>query len=627
MSELKCDVCNIYAIKENSERLINMQLSTINQVSNAKWIIPNYQRLYRWEKKDFNSFTSALSELLNDSSKKMYFGQLIVFLNEQKEFEIVDGQQRLTTFMILACILLEDKELDQYIGAHASAIYNYVYLDKEGNRRFEHQKMNEKYMNEYVFLEKPDVVSNHKLIIEAYESFQNHGNKELYRLDLKTAYSSRKTKDKKEHYGSTVTAFNELYNWYYKEVSIMQKLTLLNILQRSIEVSHLISTDFTLAYESFLSLNSKGRSLSNYDLIKSIFVGSLNEHTGDDTRWEKDIDIAEISETKIVDMLDIMLRIEYNDYYLKYANKNGEIKKNNLHSVLKQIVAENNEEDFICTLYNLFIKYVNTYVKLRTGAFSSVIKKDNFAKYNGSIRSLLAMDYIPFLPIFFELISSDEIDDEDILNEIIQLAKYAPFIYVTVCGQKPDALTKLTSQYIRNVNSCEVTEGRLDLICNLKSEFIELIPSINFKNELTYKTKLTNVVSKDILMLLETHLTSNDAYDNHLEHIYPQKATKKKWPQFEGDKEYVPRIGNHVIIPSTLNKKMGNKSFDEKLVEMKKAKKSLHKFIYASDIVKNYSSFDKKDVDKRGKEYSKLIEKIFIEMNLLKESEDEIKKK
>lgn len=93
-------------IQENS-----IVLYSINQLLNHKFLIPDYQRGYRWT-------DSQVKELLNDiwefSQKEkvkdeFYCLQPVVVTKREEFFELIDGQQRLTTIYIILSFLDKKK--------------------------------------------------------------------------------------------------------------------------------------------------------------------------------------------------------------------------------------------------------------------------------------------------------------------------------------------------------------------------------------------------------------------------------------------------------------------------------------------------------------------------------------
>lgn len=66
--------------------------------SNNKIVIPTYQRAYAWGEKQVKQFVNDLQEI---NGKTYYYGHFIIEENESnKTFEIIDGQQRITTFVL-----------------------------------------------------------------------------------------------------------------------------------------------------------------------------------------------------------------------------------------------------------------------------------------------------------------------------------------------------------------------------------------------------------------------------------------------------------------------------------------------------------------------------------------------
>ena len=76
----------------------------------ADFLIPDYQRPYAWTEKECQTlwddiFTFAFPEndysRFNSSNDEYFLGPIVTFKNEEKKQEIIDGQQRLTTLMLL----------------------------------------------------------------------------------------------------------------------------------------------------------------------------------------------------------------------------------------------------------------------------------------------------------------------------------------------------------------------------------------------------------------------------------------------------------------------------------------------------------------------------------------------
>lgn len=68
---------------------------------NCKYIIPRYQRAYAWEDQEIVQLIDDIKDI-DDNTSRYYIGSLVVAKNSEKnEYEVVDGQQRLTTLFLL----------------------------------------------------------------------------------------------------------------------------------------------------------------------------------------------------------------------------------------------------------------------------------------------------------------------------------------------------------------------------------------------------------------------------------------------------------------------------------------------------------------------------------------------
>ncbi len=85
---------------------------TLNEVFEQKLKIPNYQRPYSWDK---NQVEQLINDLLEAYKKSTIYliGNMILFQKEDKNCEIIDGQQRITTLALLFKVLeKKEKEID-----------------------------------------------------------------------------------------------------------------------------------------------------------------------------------------------------------------------------------------------------------------------------------------------------------------------------------------------------------------------------------------------------------------------------------------------------------------------------------------------------------------------------------
>lgn len=82
-------------------------LSSLNK-NNAHYVIPAYQRLYVWQKEQIEKFFNDIISSFDENENNKYFIGNIIFLdNNNKNYDIVDGQQRFTTLFLLLKVIYD----------------------------------------------------------------------------------------------------------------------------------------------------------------------------------------------------------------------------------------------------------------------------------------------------------------------------------------------------------------------------------------------------------------------------------------------------------------------------------------------------------------------------------------
>lgn len=103
--------------------------------NNDKYIVPIYQRNYAWGKDEIELLIQDIFEALNKNEGKNYYIGSLVVSKSKDGYEVIDGQQRLTTLKLLLSYYNQEKN---------------IYLDfehrKESNDSFEklHSKQSQK---------------------------------------------------------------------------------------------------------------------------------------------------------------------------------------------------------------------------------------------------------------------------------------------------------------------------------------------------------------------------------------------------------------------------------------------------------------------------------------------------
>ena len=92
---------------------LNIDQKTIRELltdKHADFLIPDYQRPYAWGEDECSTLWDDLFafafpnddfEQFDSGSDEYFLGPIVTFKNDEGKLEIIDGQQRLTTIMLL----------------------------------------------------------------------------------------------------------------------------------------------------------------------------------------------------------------------------------------------------------------------------------------------------------------------------------------------------------------------------------------------------------------------------------------------------------------------------------------------------------------------------------------------
>nr|WP_314835125.1 DUF262 domain-containing protein [uncultured Flavobacterium sp.] len=130
----------------NSKTIKSKTLSLVEIFNNGSncFEIPNYQRAYSWETTQRDDLMEDLENILTLKNYKHFTGTIVAQEKENKEgfinYDIVDGQQRLTSIIILLSVLAQGKYLNDQ---DTTEIYNnYLFKGKETGNTIRLFKLN-----------------------------------------------------------------------------------------------------------------------------------------------------------------------------------------------------------------------------------------------------------------------------------------------------------------------------------------------------------------------------------------------------------------------------------------------------------------------------------------------------
>lgn len=84
----------------------NIRIIPVSKIfTNVHYIVPIYQRNYAWGVTEIEQLIEDIDSSIGDSNKNYFLGNLIVNQRDDNVYEVIDGQQRLTTLFLLESYL------------------------------------------------------------------------------------------------------------------------------------------------------------------------------------------------------------------------------------------------------------------------------------------------------------------------------------------------------------------------------------------------------------------------------------------------------------------------------------------------------------------------------------------
>lgn len=105
----------------------------------GEFYVPSYQRGYRWDESQVNAL---LDDVYSNKEKPYCLQPIVVRKDEQGRYELIDGQQRLTTLFIIYKFMI-----DRWPDYIENINYSLTYETREGNADFFNQIENEDLAN------------------------------------------------------------------------------------------------------------------------------------------------------------------------------------------------------------------------------------------------------------------------------------------------------------------------------------------------------------------------------------------------------------------------------------------------------------------------------------------------
>ena len=523
MSKLNVDQKSIYALLSDRK---------------ADYIIPDYQRPYAWDEDscqtlwdDIFSFAIPDNDATKfDSNDEYFLGSIVTFENDKKQQEVIDGQQRLTTFMLLLRAFydrftkMQDQGSKDFSERIASCIWK---TDEMGKPDKDHLKID-------------SVVATDK-------------DKEEFLSILRTGIV---TDNQTSRYANNFRFFLKKVDEFINSFPTFAKNLPARILNNCILMPIEAESQDT-ALRIFSTLNDRGLPLSDSDIFKAQFYQYYKQKSEDD-RDEFIKDWKKLEET-CEKIFHPITGTPMDDLFTRYMYFIRAKRDNN-----KSSTTESLRRFYERDKYSV-LKQDDTFENLKDLAqFWEDITDQNRERFSEEVlKKLFILNYAPnsmwnyFISVYYLANRTEDgkLDDEDFK---MFLDRTIAFIWgYAIMHPGVNALrTPIFAEMLNIVNLNEVTfsDFKFD-----KEQTRSAILIYDFKNG--------RPITKSMLAL-RMMLNKEQSYPKlsqqfDIEHIYPRKRQENE--KGLSNNRQIDLLGNKSLLEKRINIRASDYKFEDKI--------------------------------------------------------------
>ncbi|GAA8451343.1 DUF262 domain-containing protein [Helicobacter pylori] len=570
----------------------------------AYYQIPIYQRPYQWTEKNCEKLLDDLLSSYECYEESNYFcGSLVLIAigidskTNATTYDIVDGQQRLSTFILLAKVLvtLYDKDLDENYKISRGFLEKSL-GDTEGEKR-----------KRLIF---------NTIGLNAKDDFQD-ALKFFDDLDASKGENSKSndpSKGKNSYLKNAICLIN-----YLREKEIENINAFIQWLYLKVVFIRTTCSNISMALRIFSVLNARGLPLHAIDVFKVELLKKLAKEKDQEefvSRWNA-------------------LRQKCSENESKFPKRKENKRENNAAEILfswyltylNPVTSGKNMEERLADQFERLNKPPLEYLKSIEDFYNAYCEVLEMQDRHAHLLSYLASDFwrIILCTSILHNYSQSEIET---LKELL-----VKFYYQNWVAEQKEPKKQTNCNIIKALKEKKSVENVASIV---KQYLDENKITQNFREKLKddhlyekHKKSSKNSWLRPILILVEYFMNDDpkpkriQTNDFHIEHILPQKPTlSSQWAKDFSEEErehYTHSLANLTLLGGKKNTKASNLDFkDKKKIYMgeeislskKKTFRVMTCYKMTIDIAHHYTEWTPKSLEKREKDLMSIIESV-----------------
>lgn len=526
--------------------------------------IPDYQRPYSWGDEQVEQLWDDLYSAM-ESGDESYFLGPVILIKTKDRFEVVDGQQRLTTITILFCVIrdLYKEELEKLDKSIINKVQNAIKSMVDEQPRL-------------------------KLITQLHH--QNEFEQEIL-VNVKFPVKELTKKEKEEKkFINTALIFKKKLEELKEHGGISEIKKFVDYLLNKVEMITIICSKQSYAIKLFQVLNTRGLDLSPADLIKSHLYGKLDDETKRNQfiyTWREIETLSGKTDETITDLFT------YYEYYL--------LAKNPKRSLYEELIDKFNSKDPNTIVYE-FKKFIDSFIEI----------------YRSESKLIYSFWYLPNQVFWKTVLTTAKYESieyfEDLCKELRRL--YYSYWIAGYTTSKVKQLSFNLIDWLKKKKPLEDIQKELEK--KMSADNVVKRMTENLQNDVYGESWL-----RPLLVLVEYEQTDDSKIlyielDNklHVDHILPTGwESVPEWSKYWNEdqaKKWLNKIGNLTLLSGKKNIAQHNDPPSKKKQMYEKGHGGKTAFEISKKIIDilDKSGWTEKEVEERQKWMMEQIKKI-----------------
>lgn len=499
--------------------------------------IPRYQRPYKWEDEQVDKLWDDVYESFENGDENYFLGSIITakpWDDEKSAYvDVVDGQQRMTTLMIMFCVIRDlypdinaEKSDENLFAVDIDTIRASIALYGKSNRLklFTHPQHQSDF---------------EELIIKGDTK------------ELKKPYKYQVRSAEEPKYKFINTSF--LFRKKLEDLGQENSEKIINYLFNQVKIIRIDCKNREFAIRLFQVLNDRGMDLTAADLIKSFLIERLYNRYKNDTDTSKIKEEQFISDWREMEQTIKNSDISLNDLFIIYEyHILGQNPKKSLYDELQNAFTDKDPNQIISDIK----QFAHTYFKEIYEADDKVLYSFRYIRWNMYWKSILLTALHTGYPDYEKLKK--------------QLRRF--YYLYWIAGKTLSQIKQTSFNLIKWVKEKKpISEIEVELNKKITADGIERLAMRNLSSE----QLATEVWIKPLLLLMEYNVTDSSKLsfinlnkDLHLEHVLPVKYEKySEWNHITKDvsAKWLNSAGNITLLSGAKNIEASNNPFNVKM--------------------------------------------------------------